>query len=386
MVLLCVDLFLTRRCNLNCSFCYVKEKDNTAVPEEVQRNLNTCKWLIEEFRSKAPVDLPKEARFIEIDLFGGEPVLAWESIKAIAEWKKTVTDIVIDLILITNMTMIDESKIDYCNENKITIRPTVDGCREVVDMYRTQNGVSVADKIYNNCKLLLSKCKYKWCRSTITPITAKYMLKSIKFLTKELGFLGVMQMLASGVDWTDYGLSIAKEETIKITDWWIQEMRDGNYYYLQNFRDPLESIWHPAKPIRPCMSGLGCGAIDTNGDIYPCHRFCNSDTPEDFRMGNINNGGITNKALTERLSKFSWKKYKKDNCGDCVAINSCRSVCLHDAISSGREIYAPLHRYCEMTKLYHSEVQRAHDILDKEQNELYYKMYKPKHIQEKRGP
>ena len=120
------------------------------------------------------------------------------------------------------------------------------------------------------------------------------------------------------------------------------------------------------------------GAVDTNGNIYPCHRFCNDSTPAEYTMGNIHTGGVVNKVLEDKLKNFDLASYHKEKCSTCIAVNSCMALCIHEMMLAGNGMFEPLPHYCKMWKFYYTEAMRAHAIMDAEKNQLYYSLYRPR--------
>jgi len=377
-----IDLMLTNSCNLRCAFCYIGQNQHDIISQEdeIKRNIATCEWVLSQYRvSMSEVD--PQYRIINFNLYGGEPTMAWESVKALVEWRKTVSDINIQMGLVTNMVLMDEAKIDYCIANNVGIHPSIDGCKSAEDMYRiTADGSTVSDKVFANAKVLTSKLKGRSCRSTIDPKTAPFMFESVKFVTQELGFTTVNQVLAGGVDWKDSDIEVVKTQSRLITDWWLDQMRVGKHYSLYYIRNMLTGIWNPIRRRGLCSSGVSHAAIDTDGNIYPCHRFCGGTTPPEYLMGNIHTGGVVNKELEDKLKNFDLAKYHKDKCSGCIAVNSCMALCLHEMMLNG-SMFEPLPHYCKLWPFYYAEAMRAHAIMDAERNQLYYQIYRPRPAQ-----
>ena len=66
-------LFVTQQCNLRCSYCYIVKRDS-------QMSLSVAKKVIDLVYERTP---PQEN--IDIGFFGGEPLLAFETIKSITD-------------------------------------------------------------------------------------------------------------------------------------------------------------------------------------------------------------------------------------------------------------------------------------------------------------
>lgn len=377
MVFRSIDLMMTRRCNLRCAFCYIKNKTDVNDPDEVERNLKIVNLIIAQWK---PIErLPDNQQVLQINLYGGEPTCAWESIKALVKLREEIKLPKLQLSIITNMSLLDEDKLNYCIVNRIGVHPSIDGCKEVEDMFRkTAQGITVSDKVYENAKRLISKLPYRSCRSTVCPETIPYMFKSIKFLCEEIGFHTVNQVMAGGLTWTEKDIEGIKEQTRLITDWWLDWMRKGVHYDIYYLRNMFMGIWNPMANRNLCSAGLGRVAIDFNGNIYPCHRFCNENTPKEYLLGNIFDKGVVNEELQNKLLTADIALLHKDKCSNCPVINSCHALCLHEMMLAGKGMFEPLDHYCKIWKIYYPEALRAHAILIAEKNKLYIQIYKPK--------
>ena len=70
-----VTITLTQQCNLACSYCYEHHKTQSAM------DFSTAKSIIDQELLNTP-----DGESLEFDLFGGEPFLEFELIKAITEY------------------------------------------------------------------------------------------------------------------------------------------------------------------------------------------------------------------------------------------------------------------------------------------------------------
>jgi radical SAM protein with 4Fe4S-binding SPASM domain len=245
-------------------------------------------------------------------------------------------------------------------------------------MFRlTEKGETVSDKVFENARRLTSKLKGRSCRSTICPETVPYMFKSVKFICEDLGFDINNQVLAGGVKWTDQDIEGIKEQTRLISDWWMDKMRMGKHYSLYYLRNMFTGIWMPIRNRKLCGAGCGHASIDTDGNIYPCHRFTNESTPKEYLMGNIFQEGVTNLELENKLTSHDVAVYLKDKCSNCIAVNSCHALCLHEMMLNG-SMFDPLEHYCKIWPIYYQEAMRVHSIMMAERNQLYMNVYRPK--------
>jgi uncharacterized protein len=379
MVLNSVDLAVTSRCNLCCAFCYAtKNRTCETRDEEVARNLRAAAWIVAQCRQGPPPPAPQPQR-VELCLYGGEPTVAWESVLALWEFSRTC-GIRLDLNVVTNMVLMDEARIDWCLASGVGISPSIDGCAPAQDFFRVNEcGQGSSATVFQHAKILTAKLRGGSCRSTVAPETVQWMAESVRFICEGLGFKENNQVLAGGVQWSAAALGVVRAQLRQITDWWIDNMRRGVHYGLFHLKRNLPGIWTPLRKRNSlCRFGRGHIAIDLNGDIYPCHRFCNPETDPAYKLGNIDAGGVTNHALEKRLREFNPAVGMKDQCASCPAVNSCSGFCLHEAMVDGQAIFTPPRHHCDTFRLFHAEALRAHSILSAEQNKLYLDIYRPR--------
>ena len=105
----CYQIFLTEKCNRQCSFCYINKNDYVETAQNIEKFILEVKKQNERSSS------------FSIDLFGGEPLLNMNGIKQIVEGFSTYRNIQINLI--TNGDFI-EKLYDYEYLQRIKVRVT----------------------------------------------------------------------------------------------------------------------------------------------------------------------------------------------------------------------------------------------------------------------
>jgi len=374
-----IDMSLSDRCNLNCSFCYTKGGCGNSFNQEYIDK--TFEWACDQFNLKASAE--QKLRGIRITLYGGEPLFEWEHLKNVIVTKKEYglkREIPINFGIVTNMTLLSEDKLDWLIKNRVGIHPSIDGCAEAQDMERRfKDGTGSSSIVYENAKRLISRMGGRSGRMTVSPDTVQYLYNSILFMTKELGFRTVNAILAGGVEWTDEKLKIFEQQIEMVTDWWIQEMREGRHWDLYHLRNMFMGIWNARRMRKLCSSGISHVGIDTNGNIYPCHRFCNLQCNSEYLLGTIETG-IVNDNLVKTLINYDLAEANKERCKDCPAVLGCHALCLHEMMLHGNGMFEPCSHYCKIWPFYWKMAMRAHSILSAENNQLYFRIYNPRLI------
>ena len=72
-----LTLTVTRDCNLRCKYCYEEHQSNKGQSMSIQ----TAKAMITKY-----MEAKNEFNALEIQFFGGEPILKFPMIKEIVEW------------------------------------------------------------------------------------------------------------------------------------------------------------------------------------------------------------------------------------------------------------------------------------------------------------
>ena len=125
-----VGLIITHRCNLNCVYCYISEKQNKDMPLETAASI------------LAPHLSRKNAPPLQILLMGGEPLLAFDMIRELISWcAKKGWDRKYCFFASTNGTLLTKERKEWISRYKdvLTLALSYDGLPMVQDRNRTQS-------------------------------------------------------------------------------------------------------------------------------------------------------------------------------------------------------------------------------------------------------
>ncbi len=141
-------------CNLRCKYCFASTGDFG----EGRRLLDfeTGKKAIDFLIEKS-----KGRHNLELDFFGGEPLMNFEVVKQIVEYARSLEkehDKLFRFTITTNGMLLDDAKIDYINREMSNVVLSIDGRREVNDRMRPcVNGKGSYDIILDKYKNFVSK-------------------------------------------------------------------------------------------------------------------------------------------------------------------------------------------------------------------------------------
>ena len=231
-----ITLLLTKKCNLNCTYCYETHKCNEMADVEV------CKKTIFE-------EINKEDGYDEIDFafFGGEPFYAYEVIVELYNYAKSVNknNKKIMFSAITNGTVLTEDMKSWLEEHKedFTTTLSLDGTKAMHDINRNNSYDHIDQEFF------LRTYKPAYVKMTISQQTLSTMAEGIIELT-EKGFKLACN-LAYGIKWTEDNLRILEEQLSELIRYYSQHP-DKEICSMLEF--PFMEIYHSysTKKIYSC--------------------------------------------------------------------------------------------------------------------------------------
>jgi len=342
-------LHVTHDCNLRCGYCFAHQGD-----------YRTTRSLMSAGVAFKAIDFLMEhagRNNIEIDFFGGEPLLNYEVVKKAVYYGKELAarnNKRLYFTLTTNGTLLDEEKIAFLNREMNNIVISIDGRKEVHDRLRYdvhKNGTY--ERILPNAVKLVRERKKNPPERQDYFIRGTFTAKNLDFSRDvlHLADLGFERISLEPVVGTGADYHIAKEHLPAI-------MREyEKLAQIINARtpgDPGFSFYHfnlnlyegPCiyKRISACGAGFEYFAVSPEGDLYPCHQFVGA--PQ-FKTGNIRDG-IEKPQLTEYFKKTN--VLTKETCKKCWAKFFCSGGCHANAYFSNGDPAIPNEPACIMQK------------------------------------
>ena len=333
-------LHVAHTCNLNCSYCFASQGkyhgDRAVMSFEV---------------GKAALDFLMDhsgtRRNLEVDFFGGEPLMNWDVVKQLVEYARSVEKERgknFRFTLTTNGMLIDDDVIDFANREMSNVVLSLDGRKEIHDRERVDYaGNGSYDRIVPKFQKLVESRGGKdyYMRGTFTHANPDFT-KDVFHMT-DLGFKELsMEPVVSAPDdpaaLTPEDLEIVKEQYEILAKEMIKRNKEGNGFTFYHYMIDLTAGPCIYKRISGCGSGTEYMAVTPWGDLYPCHQFVGE---EEYKLGDIWNG-VTNNNLREEFR--SCNAYARPECKDCWAKLYCSGGCAanaYHATGSIRGIYEP---------------------------------------------
>lgn len=322
---LCLNVAHT--CNLNCSYCFAGQgryKGGEALmsPETGRRAID---FLIERSGSR---------RNLEVDFFGGEPLLNWQMVKDVVAYARSLEkrhSKHFRFTLTTNGVLIDEDVIAFTNREMHNVVLSLDGRPEVHNRFRVDIGGkgSYARVVPRFRELVKRRTRGTYyVRGTFTHANTDFLNDILHLLDlgfREISMEPVVCQPGEPYALTEEDMPFIKEQYEKLAEEMLRRERAGEPFEFYHFMIDLERGPCIYKRIKGCGSGTEYLAVTPAGDLYPCHQFV--DNPA-FRIGSLWDG-VTDNNLQDRFRRCN--VFSRPECRDCWAKFYCAGGCAANA-------------------------------------------------------
>ena len=299
------------------------------------------------------VENSKNRKNLEVDFFGGEPLMNFDVVKKIVAYARSIEkehNKNFRFTLTTNGVLIDDDVIDFCNREMNNVVLSLDGRKEVHDRLRKDyNGRGSYDLIVPKFLDFVKKRgdKSYYIRGTFTHKNTDFT--NDIFHMADLGFKELSMEPVVCAPNEEYALTeedlpalfeqyeILAKEMLKRDS----ENRGFTFYHYMIDLSHGPCIY---KRISGCGSGTEYLAVTPWGELYPCHQFVGD---EKYSMGNIYDG-VTNTKMREKFKKCN--VYSRPECADCWAKLYCSGGCAANAYHATGDILGVYDYGCKLFK------------------------------------
>lgn len=334
-------------CNLRCKYCFADEGEYKGKRELMPENV-AKKAIDFVIKHSGP------RKNIEVDLFGGEPLMAFNTVKAVVEYGRRIEKDYnknIRFTMTTNATLLNDEIMEFINKNMVNIVLSIDGRKSVNDKVRVRaDGSGSYESILPKIKKMVQmrdKDKQYYVRGTFTRNNIDFY-EDVKFFADE-GFTEisvepVVLPPENPLSLRKCDLPVIFEQYDKIYDEMIKRHKEGRDFKFYHFNIDINGGPCVYKRISGCGSGHEYVAVTPSGDIYPCHQFVGD---EKFKMGNVFDGDFDMK-ISETFKNANI--YSKPECRKCWARFYCSGGCQANNYNFNGDIHVPYELGCIMQK------------------------------------
>ena len=335
-------LHVSHDCNQRCQYCFASTGD-----------FGTGRKIMDIETAKRAIDFVIQRsgsrRNIEVDFFGGEPLMAMDTVKATVAYARSIEKKAgkcFRFTITTNGVLLDDENIDYINREMSNAVLSLDGRPQVNDrMRKTVNGKGSYEVIVPKFQKLVAGrgTKDYYLRGTFTHYNLDFA-EDVMHMA-DLGFRNVSVEPVVGEETCGYALKdedlpVVLEQYEKLAEK-LKDRTDVNFFH---FNVDLAQGPCVIKRLRGCGAGCEYVAVTPEGDIYPCHQFVGNPA---YKIGSLSDGSF-DMELSHRFSCLNI--YTREECRDCWARFYCSGGCSASNLLVNGDIKKPNHVGCEMER------------------------------------
>lgn len=353
-------LNISHKCNLACEYCFADGGSYSGEKENMSFEV-----------AKAAIDLLiKESKYrtnLEVDFFGGEPLLNIDVVKKTVEYARSIEKQAgknFRFTITTNALNLTDEIINFFNKEMYNVVISIDGRKDVHNTVRkTVGGQGSFDIALKNALNFRKKRgdKLYYIRGTYTALNKDF--SSDVLALNDYGFDQIS--IEPVVLPDDHKLALHLDDVPELSREY--EKLASEYIVRRETKEKWFSFFHFVMDIDngPCelkrISSCGAGgeyiAVVPNGNIYPCHQFAGNDSQ---LMGNVNEGifkeplkdEYKNENYSNNVSAYfsSNNILCKSSCKECWAKYYCSGGCAANAFNFNKSITSPHELSCQLMK------------------------------------
>ena len=339
-------LHVAHTCNLNCQYCFASQgkyhRERALMPFEVGRQ--AIDFLIAHSGTRTN---------LEVDFFGGEPLMNWEVVKQIVAYARSQEPVHhknFRFTLTTNGVLVDDEVIEFANREMSNVVMSLDGRKEVHDRLRKDYAGRgsydlIVPKFQKFAKARGDKSYY--IRGTFTHNNTDFT--NDIFHMADLGFTELSMepvVCAPGDPYalTEEDMPVLFAQYELLAKEMLRREKEGRGFTFYHYMLDLTHGPCIYKRISGCGSGTEYMAVTPWGELFPCHQFVNE--PE-YSLGNVWDG-VTNEKMRDEFKLCN--AYARPDCKDCWAKLYCSGGCPANAFHATGSIRGVHEQGCRLFK------------------------------------
>ncbi len=338
-------LNVSHNCNLACEYCFAD--GGTYNDERKTMSYDTAKAAIDML-----VEMSGTRRNLEVDFFGGEPMLDFEVVKKTVLYARSIEmerGKNFRFTITTNAYRLNDEDIDFFNEQMYNVVISIDGRKEVHNRVRkTVGGKDSFDDVIKNALRFKERRKGQYyVRGTFTRYNLDFC-SDVLFLN-DLGFdqLSIEPVVLkpeSPMSIREQDLPRIIAEYDKLAEEYIARRKTDKWFNFFHFMIDIDNAPCAVKRLKGCGAGGEYVAVAPDGTVYPCHQF---DGIKSVALGNVFDG-VNNDELRKKFYYCSVPT--KTDCSECWAKYYCSGGCMANSFKFNGDINMPYKPACELMK------------------------------------
>ena len=339
-------LHVAHTCNLSCDYCFASQGKYHG--ERALMSFEVGKQAIDVLVANSGT-----RRNLEVDFFGGEPLMNLEVVKQIVTYARSIEkekNKNFRFTLTTNGLLLNEEVTEFLNRECHNVVLSLDGRKQVHDrLRRTPGGQGSYDIIVPKFQEFVKQRgdREYYMRGTFTHNNVDFTKDLFHML--DLGFdkLSMEPVVCSPDD--PYSLTEADIETLYeqyelLAEDMLKRQSEGKGYTFYHYMLDLEHGPCVYKRISGCGSGTEYLAVTPWGELFPCHQFVGDGK---YSLGDVWKG-VTNTEIRDEFKLCN--AYARPDCKDCWARLYCSGGCAANAYHAAGTINGIYEYGCRLFK------------------------------------
>lgn len=339
-------LHIAHDCNLACKYCFAGEGEyhGRRALMSLEVGKKALDFLVANSGNRVN---------LEVDFFGGEPLLNWQVVKELVAYGRSLEEPhnkKFRFTLTTNGVLLDDEILAFANKEMSNLVLSIDGRKEIHDLMRPHRGGQGSyDEIlpkYKKAAESRNQMNY-YVRGTYTHNNTDFSEDVIHLADEGFEQISVEPVVADKSE--AYALRMEDvpkllSEYDRLAEEYIRRKKEGKGFQFFHFMIDLEGGPCVAKRLSGCGSGTEYLAVTPWGDFYPCHQFVGQ---EEFLMGNVDEG-IVREDIRDKFKACN--VYAKKECRDCFAKFYCSGGCAANAYHECGDVNGSYKLGCELQR------------------------------------
>ena len=328
-------LVVTHECNLRCRYCFVHKEPQRMTLETAK---DAARFLMDNAKA-ANSGTP------EINFFGGEPMLMFESvIRPLVEWVHDELKEPFRFSITTNGTLLTDERIRFMKRHGFGLLFSMDGTAPVQDYNRPRAGGGGTFALLRDiAPKIVSAWPDTTFRMTAIPETCGHTFESILWAAAQ-GFKSFFVTPNVFEPWDDAARERLAGELAKYADYYARCKLDGTRAiqfstFQQAFQDIKQIKLAEERGVYRAMPkcraegkcGLGASrfaSIHPNGDIYACQEMTSNEGEDSpFYIGSIYTG-VDNAKRRALMERYDAMPIRGAYCPECEYDRICDGGCV----------------------------------------------------------
>ena len=340
-------LNICHNCNLACAYCFADEGKYSGQRASMSAE-TACKaldFLVEKSGTR---------RNLEVDFFGGEPLMNTEVIYAAVAHGRELEkkhDKKFRFTVTTNALTLTDEVADFFNREMYNVVISIDGRKSVHNQVRkTQNGKDSFDVVLKNALAFRKKRgegQY-FVRGTFTANNKDFAADALALVDygfDKISLEPVVLPESQPLALKETDLPVLFEQYEKLAAEYVQRRKNPDTWFsFFHFVVDLHNAPCLNKRYTSCGAGTEYVAVTPTGDLYPCHQFVGNTR---FGMGNIADTNV-NESIYETFCRNNLAY--KPTCLGCWAKYHCSGGCAANAVNFNGQISSPYQTACALMR------------------------------------